>query len=212
MTKTAVREGLKLFREAENLQAFAKVGFYGPQGSGKTTTAMAIAVGLSGLSDGAPIAFVDTETGSDFFVDRMKEAGIKFYQLKTRAFRQLQPAIQEAEKAGAILIIDSVSHFWDELLGSYKKKLNRKKLQFQDWGVIKPEWKERYAEPFINSKCHIDPVIDQKNRFPSAQVFNCYRLIDHLFCAFVFLTVLNNFTSRAESLFDIFRSAFFAEY
>jgi len=153
-SETAVREGLKLFQKAENLQAFAKIGLYGPQGSGKTTTAMKIAMGLSRLADGAPIAFVDTETGSDFFVERMKAEGIEFYQLKTRAFRELSPAIAEAERAGAILLIDSVSHFWDELKKAYQKKLKRTKLQFQDWAIVKDEWRDGYATPFVNSACH----------------------------------------------------------
>lgn len=155
MAEKVVRETLKLFKKAENLQAFAKVGLYGPQGSGKTTTAMSIAVGLSELAGGAPIAFIDTETGSDFFVERMKEAGIEFLQMKTRGFLRLAPAIEEAEKVGAVLVIDSVSHFWDELKKAYTKKLNRKRLQFQDWAVVKEEWREGYATPFVNSECHI---------------------------------------------------------
>ena len=157
MSKAAVKEktAMGLFQKAENLQAFAKVGLYGQQGSGKTTTAMKIAVGLSKLAGGAPIAFVDTETGSDFFVERMKAEGIEFFQLKTRAFRQLAPAIAEAEKAGAILVIDSVTHFWDELKKAYQTQLHRKKLQFQDWDIVKGEWREEYATPFVNSACHI---------------------------------------------------------
>ena len=147
---------MRLFKQAENLQAYAKVGFYGQQGSGKTTTAMKIAEGLSTLGGKArPIAFVDTETGSDFFVGRMKEAGIPFFQLKTRAFRSLAEAIAEAETAEAVLVIDSVSHFWDELKDAYEKRLHRSRLQFQDWAAIKDEWRNGYATPFVNSKCHI---------------------------------------------------------
>lgn len=148
--------GFKVFQQAENLLAFGKVGLYGAQGSGKTHTAMKVAVGLARLSTpAAPIAFVDTETGSDFFVDRMKAEGIQFYQLKTRAFRQLQPAIEEAEATGAVLVIDSVSHFWDEIRAAYAEKMKRSKLQFEDWAIIKDEWRKGYATPFINAKCHI---------------------------------------------------------
>jgi hypothetical protein len=146
----------KVFQQAENLLAFGKVGLYGAQGSGKTTTAMKVAVGLARLTTpAAPIAFMDTETGSDFFVERMKAEGIPFYQLKTRAFRQLQPAIEEAEAQGAVLVIDSVSHFWDEIRTAYAEKLHRTRLQFEDWAVIKDEWRKGYATPFINAKCHI---------------------------------------------------------
>lgn len=145
-----------LFRQAENLLAYGKVGLYGAQGSGKTTTAMKIAVGLAKLSDPvAPIAFIDTETGSDFFVQRMAEDGIPFVQLKTRAFRQLLPAIEEAERAGAVLVIDSVSHFWDEIRTAYAEKKKRTFIQFEDWAIIKDEWRRGYATPFVNAKCHI---------------------------------------------------------
>ena len=146
-----------LFKEASNRLAYAKTGLYGPQGSGKTTTAMLAAIGLAKLTDETKsIFFVDTETGSDFFVERMKEEEIPFYQVKTRAFKDLSPAIAEAEKAGAILMIDSVSHFWDELLAAYNKKLNRHgRFQFQDWAAIKGEWRIDYTTPFVAAACHI---------------------------------------------------------
>ena len=120
-----------IFQKAANLQAFAKVGFYGPQGSGKTTTAMKIAEGLAQIGETTkPIYFIDTETGSDFFVERMEAAGIPFFQVKTRAFRVLKGAIDEIEAAGGIGVIDSVSHFWDEIKDAFAKKLKRKRLQF----------------------------------------------------------------------------------
>ena len=146
-----------LFKEASNRLAYAKTGFYGPQGSGKTTTGMLVAVGLAKLADDPrPIFFVDTETGSDFFVEKMKEEEIPLYQVKTRAFKDLRPAIEEAECAEAILIIDSVSHFWDELLGAYDKKLKRHgRFQFQDWAAIKGEWRSNYTTPFVAAACHI---------------------------------------------------------
>ena len=147
---------MKLFQEAENLLAFGKVGLYGPQGSGKTTTAMKIAAGLARLTEKtSPIAFIDTETGSDFFVARMKQEGIPFLQLKTRAFRTLAPAIEEAEAAGAIMVIDSVSHFWDEIRTAFAEKTKRTRLQFEDWAVIKDEWRKGYATPFVNAHAHI---------------------------------------------------------
>jgi hypothetical protein len=55
----------------------------------------------------------------------------------------------------AVLIIDSITHVWRDLCDSYDKKLNRRgRLQFQDWALIKGEWKQ-YTDLFINSKIHI---------------------------------------------------------
>lgn len=147
---------MSLFKTASNQLAFGKVGLYGPQGSGKTTTAMLIAVGLAKLEEKPrPIFFMDTETGSDFFIERMEKEGIEFQQLKSRAFRDLAPCIKEAQEAGAVLIIDSVSHYWDEIKEAYAKKLKRKKLQFQDWAIVKQEWRNGYATPFVTAKAHI---------------------------------------------------------
>jgi len=159
----------KLFTPALNRLAFAKVAFYGSQGAGKTGTAMRVAIGLSILAGGKdgpkPIFFIDTETGSDFFVDKEAEslvrrdltdgAEIPFYQLKTRAFRQLKPAIDEAEESGAVMVIDSVSHFWDELIAAYMKRMKRKFMHFEDWQPVKHDWRELFATPFVNSKVHV---------------------------------------------------------
>lgn len=145
---------MTLFQPAENKAGYAKIGLYGLSGAGKTTTAMLFAVGLSG-DEKRPIFFLDTETGSDFFKGRMEEIGIPFFQSKSRAFAHVETAIAEAEKAGAILIIDSVTHFWDEIQEAFLRRKRQKTIRFQDWGQIKGQWKAHLALPVINSKCHI---------------------------------------------------------
>jgi hypothetical protein len=71
------------------------------------------------------------------------------------SFTDFHQTIRECEQNQiGILIIDSITHVWRELCDSYKKKLGRKKLQFQDWDTIKGEWSE-YTKLFINSKVHI---------------------------------------------------------
>lgn len=143
-----------MFKEAVNQQAFLKAGLLGFAGAGKTTTAAMIAKGISELSNKQPVFFADTETGSDFFVSRFKEWGIPFYVSKSRAFTDLMSSVQEAEKEGAILIIDSITHFWQEVMKSYMKANNRKRLLFQDWGPIKGAWGQ-FTDLYLNSRCHI---------------------------------------------------------
>lgn len=152
---------MNLFKPATNTQAFAKVGIMGFAGSGKTYTATEFAIGLVEhmrkleLEIGnKPAFFLDTETGSDWITPRFKDAGINLNQAKTRAFKHLIPAVKEAEAEGSILIIDSISHFWRDLTESYQKKLNRKRLQFQDWNVLKQQWGE-FTDIFVNSNSHI---------------------------------------------------------
>jgi hypothetical protein len=48
-----------------------------------------------------------------------------------------------------ILIIDSISHVWEDTVESFKKKYNRTNLQFQDWGILKPLWKAEFSDPLV---------------------------------------------------------------
>jgi hypothetical protein len=60
-----------------------------------------------------------------------------------------------------ILIIDSISHVWESFLEAYKEapmKVGRAKktrLEFQDWGIIKPAWKTEFSEPFVNGEFNV---------------------------------------------------------
>jgi len=87
-----------LLTEARNEQAAAKIGAFGGQGSGKTTTCSQIAIGLSlNFHQGAPVAFLDTEKGSDFSRIMFEAEGVKLLRVKSRALKDLLAAIKEAE-------------------------------------------------------------------------------------------------------------------
>lgn len=134
--------------------AYAKVGFFGFQGSGKTHTAMGIAFGICEAIGANRIAFFDTETGSDWWVARMP-AVVELLVVKSRSFDDLCAVIQECEQEVIpVLIIDSITHVWRDLIESYTRKLHRKRLEFQDWNIVKGEW-GRYTDLFINSRVHI---------------------------------------------------------
>lgn len=146
-----------LFSPAKNSLAWLKAGLFGDTGSGKTLTAWLIAAGLAEASAGSrekpPVLFIDTENGSDYLAPLADEANIAFMSVKTRAFVDLLAAQDEAKRLGAILIIDSVTHFWEEIQKAYKLKKKREMLQFQDWGPLKDQWKE-FTGPFVTSAFH----------------------------------------------------------
>ncbi len=147
---------MSIFRKAENTMAFAKVGILGFAGSGKTRTASEIAIGLhKSLGSKKPVLFVDTETGSDFVLPLFQKHGIGMMVSKTRAFKDLAEGMREAPSLSDILIIDSVSHFWVDIVESYRKKKNVARLSFQDWGIIKPMWSGDFSTPFVTSSLHI---------------------------------------------------------
>jgi hypothetical protein len=153
---------MALFQPAEHTQAYMKAGFMGLAGSGKTYTATNLAIGLIQYLQKLnieyatkPVYFLDTETGSDYVKPNFDKAGIVLMQAKTRAFSDLIAAVDEAEKNGSVLIIDSISHFWTEFTESYAKKRDRRRgLEFQDWAWLKQEWR-RFTDRYVNSSLHI---------------------------------------------------------
>ena len=133
-----------LLKKATNQIAAAKVGIYGEAGTGKTRTATEIAVGLANIdpSNPSPIAFFDTEGGSDFMLKICHAHGVELFSAKARSFADLMAFMREARAMGAVILVDSISHTWDDLRESYEKKLRRKQgLEIWDWGVIKPMWR-----------------------------------------------------------------------
>lgn len=148
-----------MFKPAAMMQAYLKAGILGFPGSGKSFTTMLLAVGLVNYVEKVtgkrpPVFYLDTENGLDFLADRYKEAKVDLQTAKTRAFVDLVDAVKQAEKAGAILAIDSVTHFWQEVQQAYKLAKGRSQLRFSDWGPIKATWQE-YTDLFVNSKVHI---------------------------------------------------------
>lgn len=154
-----------LFKKAEMQTAYLKMGVYGEAGSGKTYTASLVAKGLalhlekSGFQK-PPVMFIDTETGANWVEPLFKAAGIEFLIASTRSFEDLKQAVIEAEKAQAILIADSMTHFWEEVretfLAEKRKNTGKKyaKLELPDWATIKPAW-GKFTSLFLNSNCHI---------------------------------------------------------
>lgn len=156
---------MALFKKATMTSAYLKMGIYGDAGSGKTYTASQVAKGLAlhikaKGSPIPPVMFIDTETGSNWVKPIFDAVGVDFLVAQTRAFSDLKEAVREAEAAGAILIVDSISHFWQEVQEAYvksKQERTRKpyaKLEFQDYAILKPLWAQ-FTGAYLNSKAHI---------------------------------------------------------
>jgi hypothetical protein len=135
--------------------AYLKMGIYGQAGAGKSYTAARIAIGLHQYAKlKKPVAWADTETGSDFLRIKFEAANISLFVAKTRAFQDLLTIVDEAEKEGSILIIDSITHFWNEIVDAYMQKNELKRLRLKDWQPLKKSWRE-FTDRFVNSKLHI---------------------------------------------------------
>lgn len=146
---------MRLLKKAENNMAYLKLGIFGSNGSGKTYTAGIFARELhKKLKLKKPVAFIDTETGSNFEVSRFEKEKIEFFIGRTRSFSDLLEITKESENDCSVLIIDSISHFWKELQSAFMKKNKQTFIQMQQWKILKDQW-QKFTDLFINTKLHI---------------------------------------------------------
>jgi len=144
-----------MLKKSENNFAFLKMGILGFPKSGKTFTASQVAVGLAKhIQSKKPIAYLDTEAGHTFVRPIFEADGLSIIVDNSRAFNDLVKNIDQAEKECDICVIDSVTHFWQDVVRSYQIKRNIERLTLKDWMPIKQEWRE-FSDRFLNSKLHI---------------------------------------------------------
>lgn len=131
-----------------------KVGWFGGQGSGKTTSAAMLALALSKEHHGgAPVFVTDTEPGWQFLKPMFAIEGVELVQRTVPTFKAMLSDIREAEKIGACVWAgDSLTIIWQELMQSFKSK-NRGYIPINVWGDIKALWSE-YTTAFLNSPMH----------------------------------------------------------
>ena len=136
-----------------------KAGIFGFAGSGKTYTSALMAIGLwkklnSINGYNKPVFFIDSETGSNFIKILFDKAGVPIQGVKTRAFATLMAAMREAISGDHILLIDSISHFWQEIMRAYLKKNGLTRLRLRDFVPLKEEW-SAFPTLYLNSPIHI---------------------------------------------------------
>jgi len=117
-----------VFAPATKEQARLRLAIFGPSGSGKTFTSLRLATGLGGK-----VAFIDTERGSaSKYADRFM---FDVLELEDKDINTYCTAIAAAESAHYdVLIIDSLTHAWHELLDEVEK-LARAKYSGNTWSA-----------------------------------------------------------------------------
>lgn len=149
---------MSLFQEIE-APTHLKAGIFGFAGSGKTFTSAKIAIGLWKMLNKSTgydkaVLFIDSETGSSYIKKLFTDAGVPIQGIKTRAFVTLMAGMREAIAGGNILLIDSISHFWQEIMRAYLKKNNLTRLRLRDFVPLKEEW-SAFPTLYLNSPIHI---------------------------------------------------------
>lgn len=130
-----------------------KAGMLGFAGSGKTHTAVLLAIAArERLRLDGPISMFDTEGGSPYVRDVVEGlTGKDFLVKRARSFDDLMAWATAIRQAGvSVGIVDSITHPWAELTEAYLVQKNEalvkagkvpvKRLDFADWNVIKPAW------------------------------------------------------------------------
>lgn len=148
------------FKKAQAQQAFAKIGVYGPPGSGKTFTSLLLAEGF-GASCGKRVAFVDTERGTDFYAQEVPgrknhPKAFDFDALYSRSIVDVLETVKVIDTAVyGVLVIDSISHIWDAAIAAYKGKTTSiGTIPINAWGTIKKPYKDLMAA-LLSAPIHV---------------------------------------------------------
>ena len=152
------------FRKAERKNAKLRLAITGPAGSGKTYSALLIAMGIGGK-----IAMIDTENGSGDLYSSLGEYDICSLNAPYDVRRYLQ-LMHEAEQAEYdTLIIDSLSHAWageGGLLDLQGKIAASAKSgnSYTAWRQVTP-LHNKLVEAILASPCHVIATMRSKTEY-----------------------------------------------
>ena len=153
-------------RQSERRQAKIKIGLQGCAGSGKTYSSLLLAKGLTN-GDFSKVAIIDTENGSADLYAHLGNYNVLSLSPPFTPENYIK-AIEVCEKAGIeVIIIDSISHEWDELLDFHSKLAGN---SFTNWAKITPR-QRAFVDKILQTNAHIiatmrtkqDYVLNQKD-------------------------------------------------
>lgn len=137
----------------DKLGCFLKAGFQGSAGTGKSTTAGLLLLGLSVVRHNkAPVLVFDTEPGWQFLKPLYDAEGVELIIENGRHFKGMHDAICTAVKRGCCgFAVDSITHTWSELLERFADSTGR--VPFHKFNQIKPLWND-WTIDFLNAPLH----------------------------------------------------------
>lgn len=155
------------FQKATKKQAKLRAAFFGPSGAGKTYTALSTGEGM--LADGQRMAAIDTERGSmSKYSDRFD---FDVLELEDKSIAAYVTALKEAASHGyPVVIIDSLSHAWQQLLEEIDK-LAKAKFRGNTWSA----WSEgtplqrQLIDAILSYPGHVIATMRSKTEWQTSQ-------------------------------------------
>lgn len=153
-------------RKSERKRAKIKMALQGSAGSGKTYSSLLLAKGLIN-GDFSKIAIVDSENGSADLYAHLGQYNVLPLSPPFTPEKYIQ-AIDVCLKAGMkVIILDSISQVWDELLDFHSKLPGN---SFTNWNKVTPRQKA-FVDKILQADAHIiatmrtkqDYVLNQKD-------------------------------------------------
>lgn len=147
-------------RQSERKKAKIKMALQGSAGSGKTYSSLLLAQGLTN-NDFSKIAIIDTENGS---ADLYAHLGSYNVLSLTPTFtpENYIKAIDVCLNSGMeVIIIDSISHCWDELLDFHSKLAGN---SFTNWAKVTPRQKS-FVDKVLQADTHIIAIMRTKQDY-----------------------------------------------
>lgn len=153
-------------RQSERRKAKIKMALQGPSGGGKSYSALLLSKGLAN-GDLSKVAVIDTENGSADLYAHLGNYNVLSLAPPFTPENYIK-AIEVCEIAGMeVIIIDSISHEWDELLDFHSKLAGN---SFTNWAKVTPRQKA-FVDKILQTKAHViatmrtkqDYVLNQKD-------------------------------------------------
>jgi predicted house-cleaning noncanonical NTP pyrophosphatase (MazG superfamily) len=152
------------FQKAVKSKSKLRCALFGPSGSGKTYSALSIAKGIGGK-----VAVIDSERGSaSKYADKFE---FDVVDLEKKSIDEYVQFISEAGTAGySVLIIDSLTHAWQDLLEEVEKLANAKYRgnTWSAWSEGTPK-QRALVNAILSCPCHIMATMRSKTEWQTTQ-------------------------------------------
>lgn len=152
------------FQKAVKSKSKLRCALFGPSGAGKTYSALSIAKGIGGK-----VAVIDSERGSaSKYADKFE---FDVVDLEKKSIEEYVQFITEAGQAGySVLIIDSLTHAWQDLLEEVEKLANAKYRgnTWSAWSEGTPKQRS-LVNAILSCPCHIMATMRSKTEWQTTQ-------------------------------------------